>query len=58
MAKRAGGFGLGQSGYRIKYVSFKRVKNEFGSNGLRVGLGKVDPNFSHDFFKRKHVFTI
>lgn len=46
MAKRAGqiGFGLdllscGSNRLRIKTDNFKRVKNGFGSSGLRVGSG-------------------
>ena len=57
MAKRAGrvGFGSGQSGCGsngswVKTSHFKQVKNGFGSIGLRVGSGRVDPYFHMIFF--------
>ena len=39
MAKRAGRFESGQSGCGSNMGYFKRIKNGFGSIGLRVGLG-------------------
>ena len=48
MAKWAGQ--VGSIRLRVKIGNFKRVKNGFGSIGLRVGLGWVDPYFSHEIF--------
>ena len=63
MAKQAGRVRLIR--LWVKTSHFKRVKNGFGSIGLRVESGWVDQYFSHDFFKifyffflRKHVFVI
>ena len=53
--------GYESNGLQAKTGHFKRIKNGFGSIGLWVRSGRVDPYFSHKFFflqRKQHVFAI
>ena len=59
MAKRAGRFESGQSGCGSNTGYFKRIKNGFGSIGLRVGLGwPVIFHMIFFFFKEKIMYLL